>query len=143
MTLITKQPSGISVLTFAIAIFCFISISPAFGSVSSDLNYECAGKVDNGMVTFREFPAFRFSGQRLKISGSDIFSTYNFEVCSENVALLSFATSQKECLSHTSSAANNSLKSAYGTLDKNSGKIDIAGSQGLHGEYQCKASIKK
>lgn len=138
-----KKPSGISALTFAIAFFGSVFMQPAFSSVSSDMNFECAGKVDNGMVTFREFPTFHFSGKQLRISGSDIFSTYNFEVCRENAALLSFATNPDECQSDESPSANHSLKSAHGTLNKNSGQIYITGSQGLHGEYQCKASIKK
>lgn len=130
-----------SILTFAIAIFVGFFMPPAFGSNTSYSYFECAGKNDNGMVIFREFPALHFSGQQLKISGSDIFSTYKFQVCEAGNSLISFATDQEQC--RAGAATIKSLESAYGTLNIVSGELAIAGSQGLHGEYQCKESIKK
>ena len=136
-----KKPSQISVSSLLIALTIAVFTLPALGAVSPDKNFECAGRVDNGLVIFREFPVFHFSGQRLKISGSEIFSTYNFEVCSDSGIVLSFATDQDGC--HAGPAPNKSIKSAHGSLNKNSGQVEISGSQGLHGEYQCKEIIKK
>jgi hypothetical protein len=139
--MMSKKLLHVTVSTLAAAISISVFTLPALGIVYADKNFECAGKVDNGMVIFREFPVFHFIGQRLKIAGSDIFSTYSFEVCSESDKVLSFATGHAAC--NAGAAASNSLKSAHGTLKKNSGQVDIAGSQGLHGEYQCKEMIKK
>jgi hypothetical protein len=111
------------------------------GNISSENNFSCAGKNDNGMVIFREFPVLHFSGQKLKITGSDIFSTYNFKICDVSNTLISFATDQEQC--HAGIGAINTLKAAYGKLNIGSGQLAIAGSQGLHGEYQCKEIIKK
>jgi hypothetical protein len=128
-------------LAFVAGTFVSVLALPALGDINLDKKFECAGKVDNGLVTYREFPVFHFSVQRLKVTGSDIFSTYNFAVCGESGTVLSFATDQAGC--HAGATVNNSLNSARGTLNNNTGQIEITGSQGLRGEYQCKEMIKK
>ncbi len=133
--------SRISVLIFVTAISGPVFTLPAFCAFFFDKSVECAGKVDNGLLIFREFPAFRFSGQQLKITGSDIFSTYNFVVCSENGKKVFFTTEQTECQTGVGTKAP--ARSARGTFDQNTGQINITGSQGMQGEYHCKEIIKK
>ncbi len=136
-----NQPSGISALKFIVAIFGSVFMLPAFGAIPSDKHFECAGKNDNGMVISREFPTLHFTRQQLKITGSDIFSTYNFQICENSNIVISLATDQAQC--QAGIGIINSVKSAYGTLNIISGQLAIAGLQGLHGEYQCKEIIKK
>jgi hypothetical protein len=112
-----------------------------FGSVSHDENYECAGKNDNGMVSFREFPTLHISGRRLKIAGPDIFSTYSYEICDEADPQVFFATRPKVCRSKPADIT--SLDSSNGYFNKVSGRLELFGAQGLHGDYQCKEAKKK
>lgn len=125
-------------LTAILAAVCLLS---GFGSASHDKNYECAGKSDNGMVPYREFPFLHFEGRRLKISGSDIFSTYNYEICGASGSLVSFATQQEIC--HAGTASPIASSASRGSLDTTSGVLELVGAQGLHGEYQCREITKK
>ncbi len=135
-----KEPLRTSI-TSSLAILVAIFLLSGFGSVSHDKNYECAGKNDNGMVSFREFPSLHFSGGRLKITGSDIFSTFSYEICDEKDTQVFFATGPKVCRAEP--AAITSLETSNGTFNKVSGRLELFGAQGLHGEYQCKEATKK
>lgn len=126
------RSSGIF-LSATLAAVCLLS---GFGAISHDKNYECAGKSDNGMVPYREFPSLRFEGRRLKISGSDIFSTYNYETCEASGSLVTFATQQEIC--HAGTASPIASSASRGSLDTTTGLLELVGAQGLHGEYQCK-----
>jgi len=131
------RSSGIF-LTAILASVCLLS---GFGTISHDKNYECAGKSDNGMMPYREFPSLHFEGHRLKISGSDIFSTYNYEICEASGSLVTFATQQELC--HAGPASPIASSASKGSLDTASGLLEIIGAQGLHGEYQCKEVTKR
>jgi hypothetical protein len=131
------RSSGIF-LTVTLAAVCLLS---GFGTISHDKNYECAGKSDNGMVPYREFPSLHFEGRRLKVSGSDIFSAYNYEICDPSGSLVTFATQQEIC--HAGTASPIASRASRGSLDKTSGLLELVGAQGLHGEYQCKEVAKK
>jgi hypothetical protein len=124
----------------AIAILFSVCFLCGFGNIPLDMKYECAGKNDNGMVITREFPTLHFSGHQLKISGSDIFSSYNYEICGNNDTLVSFATQQEAC--RAGHEIIKSSKVSYGSLNKASGHLILYGSQELSGEYQCKAISK-
>lgn len=112
-----------------------------FGKVSHEKIYECAGKNDNGMVINREFPILQFADSKLRISRSDIFSAFNYEICDETVSLVSFATQPELC--HATLSEIKSLGSSNGSLSKVTGQLELYGAQELHGEYQCKDSLKK
>ena len=131
------RSSGIS-LTAILAAVCLLS---GFGTITHDRSYECAGKSDNGMVPYREFPSLHFEGGRLKITGSDIFSTYSYEFCDASGSLLTFATQQEIC--HAGTASPIASRASRGSLDTDSGRLELVGAQGLHGEYQCKEITKK
>ena len=137
MNINSLRSSGLF-LTATLAAVCLLS---GFGTASHDRNYECAGKSDNGMVPYREFPSLHFEGRRLKISGSDIFSTYNYELCDASGSLVTFATQQEICRAGTASPIASSA--SRGSLDAASGLLELVGAQGLHGEYQCKEVTKK
>lgn len=124
-----------------LVILAAVGLLSGFGNMSTDKNYECAGKSDNGMVSFREFPSLHFSGRRLKIAGSDIFSTYSYEICEAGDTLVTFATQQEVC--HAGNAEIKSLSAVHGSFNKVTGKLALDGAQGLHGEYQCKEINKK
>jgi hypothetical protein len=124
-----------------VAILAAISLLSGFDAIPHDKNYECAGKSDNGMVPYREFPTLHFEGRRLKITGSDIFSTYSYEICEARGPLLTFATQQEIC--HTGPANPIASRSSKGSLNTASGFLELIGAQGLHGEYQCKEVAKK
>ena len=110
------------------------------GNTTIDLMYACAGKIDNGMVVTREFPSLHFSGTRLTISGSNIFSGYHYEICSNNEKMISFATQKLLC--QQKHDALHSMTDSYGTLDKVSGKLTLLGAQDLSGEYACRGTNK-
>jgi len=112
-----------------------------FGNVAHDKNYDCAGKNDNGMVSFREFPMLHFSGRGLKITRSDVFTGFNYEICDETDALVSFATGPEVC--RLVPAAIKSLRASNGSLNKITGRLQLFGAQELHGEYECKEILKK
>jgi hypothetical protein len=134
-----NKPLRVS-FTYLIAILALAMSLSGFTSISREMNYVCAGKSDNGMVTNREFPSLSFSGRQARIAGSDIFETYNYSICGENEALISFATRQELCGS--TRAGTGSLTASYGSFDKVSGRLELFGAQGLHGEYQCKEAKK-
>jgi hypothetical protein len=127
--------------TSLIVILAAVCLLSGFGDNSYGKNYECAGKADNGMVPYREFPSLHFEGRRLKISGSDIFSTYRYEICEASDSLVTFATQQEIC--HAASASPIASSASKGSLNTASGLLEIIGAQGLHGEYQCKEVAKK
>ena len=135
-----KSPPRSSSL-YLLAILAAVGSLSGFGNIAPDKNYECAGKNDNGMVSFREFPSLYFSGRRLKIAGSDIFSTYNYDICGESDTLVTFATQQEIC--RAGNAEIKSLNAVQGSFNKVTGKLALDGAQGLHGEYQCKELNKK
>ncbi len=135
-----KTPLRLSILSL-ITILTAVCLLSGFGSISHDKNYECAGKNDNGMVSFREFPTLKFYDRRLKIAGSDIFSTYSYEICEESDTLVTFATHQELC--RAGPAEIHSLSSSSGFFNKVSGRLELVGAQGLHGEYQCKVITRK
>ncbi len=126
---------------FLTATLAAVLLLSGFTTISHDKNYECAGKSDNGMVPYREFPTLHFEGRRLKISGSDIFSTYNYEICDASGSLVTFATQQEIC--HAETASPIASSASRGSLDTASGLLELVGAQGLHGEYQCKEVTKK
>lgn len=125
-------------LIAALAACCLLS---GFGAISYARDYECAGKSDNGMVPYREFPSLHIEGRRLKVSGSDIFSTYDYEICAASDALISFATQQEICRAPPGNEI--AAKVSRGSLDITTGLLELTGAQGLHGEYQCREVTKK
>lgn len=135
---LNSLPTPGILLTATVAAICLLS---GFDAIAQDKNYECAGKSDNGMVPYREFPSLRFEGRRLKISGSDIFSTYSYEICDAGGSLVTFATQQEIC--HAGQTSPIASSASRGTLDTTSGQLELVGAQGLHGEYQCKEITKK
>lgn len=135
-----KKPLRLPVIS-VIAILAAVCLLSGFGNIAQDKNYECAGKNDNGMVSFREFPTLNLYGRRLKITGSDIFSTFSYEICEESDTLVTFATHQELC--RAGPAEIHSLSASNGSFNKVSGRLELVGAQGLHGEYQCKAIVKK
>ncbi|GEM_PF-5414408 len=126
---------------YPIAIIIFVCFLCGFGNIPLDLKYECAGKNDNGMVVTREFPTLYFSGHQLKVSGSAIFSSYNYEICDNGDTLVAFATRQEVC--HANQESIKSLKMSYGSFNKVTGQLALYGWQGLSGEYQCKVPDKR
>lgn len=127
--------------TSLIVILAAVCLLSGFDTISHDKNYECAGKTDNGMVPYREFPSLYFEGRRLKISGSDIFSTYHYEICETSDSLVTFATRQEIC--HAGPASPIASSVSKGSFDTTSGLLELVGAQGLLGEYQCKEVTKK
>jgi hypothetical protein len=138
---IVNKNSLLSSSIFLIVILAAVGLLSGFGNISPDKSYECAGKNDNGMVSFREFPSLHFFGRRLKISGSDIFAAYNYEICEESDTLVTFATQQELC--RAAHAEIKSLSAAQGSFNKATKQLELIGAQGLHGEYQCKEVNKK
>lgn len=130
--------SSIKPLIAGIASLCLLC---GFGNATHDKNYECAGKNDNGMVIFREFPTLNFSGHRVMIAGSDIFSKYSYEVCDERDSRVSFATRPEVC--RAVSAGLSTLDASSGSFNIVTGRLELYGAQGISGEYQCKESRKK
>ena len=133
----SKQPVKLSII-FLIGIVVSDYLLCGAVNISPEKNYECAGKNDNGMVVNREFPKLHFSGRQIKISGSDIFSAYHYEICGNNGSRVSFATQAELCRSGHGTI--NSLKDSYGSFNLDSGQLSLYGAQGLSGEYQCKVS---
>lgn len=125
-------------LLIAVTTICLL---PGFASAATDKNYECAGKNDNGMVVFREFPTLHFFERQLKIAGSDVYSSYSYAICEESDSLMVFATRREVC--RAGPAEINSLGSSNGSFNKVSGRLELFGAQGMHGEYQCKETRKK
>lgn len=130
-----KKTFRMSILTL-ISTLSSIGLLCGFGNISIENKYSCAGKIDNGMVITREFPTLHFSGKQLKITGSDVFSSYKYLICNESVSLISFATQQELC--PAKQVTNMSLQDSYGSLNKVTGELSLLGSQGLNGYYQCK-----
>jgi hypothetical protein len=139
-TLVNRNPLRSSSASL-IAILAAVFLLSGFGDISQEKKYECAGKSDNGMVSFREFPSLHFYGHRLKIAGSDIFSTYSYKICEESDTLVTFASQQEVC--PAGHAEINSLKAAKGSFNKVFVVLELVGAQGLHGEYQCKEVAQK
>lgn len=122
----------------ALAAICLLSGS---GTIAQDRTYACAGKSDNGMITAREFPTLRINGSRVTVSGSDMFSTYTYEICTQSDALVTFASQQKACAS--GHAATGSPNAVNGSFNSVSGLLQFDGPQGMHGEYKCGAGAQK
>lgn len=112
-----------------------------FAGIAYGKDYACAGKGDNGMVASREFPSLHFDGRRLKISGSDIFSSYSYEICAESATLVTFTAHQQAC--RAGAAEIKAMNDSNGTFDRASGALQLNAAQGLHGEYQCQEVAKK
>lgn len=118
-----------------------VGLLSGFTGTAYGKEYDCAGKGDNGMVASREFPSLHFDGRRLKISGSDIFSTYSYEICAESATLVTFTAHQEAC--RTGAAEIKSMNGSNGTFNRVSGALQLDAAQGLHGEYQCQEAAKK
>ncbi len=127
--------------TSLIAAIAAIWLLSGAGTIPENRKYECAGKNDNGMISIREFPTLHFSGSRLTITGSDIFSTYNYEICAESNSLITFASNPKAC--PAAHAAIDSLNASNGSFNKVSGLLELDGAQGMHGEYKCNGATQK
>ena len=124
-----------------IAALASIWLLSGAGTIARKRTYECAGKNDNGMMSIREFPTLHFSGSRVTVTGSDIFSTYNYEICAESDSLVTFASHAKACpAAHT---AIDSLNASSGSFNKVSGLLELDGAQGMHGEYKCNGAAQK
>jgi len=134
-----KKPFCLSKISL-VAIISLAYLLCGAGNIQLDKSYKCAGKNDNGMVVNREFPTLHFSAHRIKVSGSDIFSAYNYELCDNSGAHVSFATQPELC--RNSQGEINSLKDSYGFYNVDSGLLSLHGAQGLTGEYQCKEVSK-
>lgn len=127
--------------TTLIPILAAVGLLSGFAGLAYGKDYACAGKGDNGMVASREFPSLHFDGRRLIISGSDIFSTYSYEICAENATLVTFTAHQQAC--RAGAAEIKSMNGSNGTFNKSSGALQLNAAQGLHGEYQCQEVEKK
>ncbi len=93
------------------------------------------------MIATREFPTLHVNGRRLTVSGSDMFSTYSYEICAESDALVTFASQQKACAAgHAATGFPNAVN---GSFNKDSGLLVLDGPQGMHGEYHCGEGAQK
>jgi len=138
---VNRHPVLHSPAAAVIAAFAAICVLSGAGKAAQTRKFECAGKSDNGMISVREFPTLHISGRRLAISGSDMFSAYDYELCAESDALVTFASDPKVC--PAAHMAIGSLNAANGSFDKASGRLKLDGAQGTHGEYQCNGSAQK
>ena len=133
------KPLYPSINTLIASIFA-VGLLSGFGNITQDRKYGCAGKNDNGMVSFREFPMLHFSGRRLTIAGADVFSALNYEICDETDTRITFATHPELC--RAGPADIKSLSASNGSLNIVSGQLELIGAQELHGQYQCKEILK-
>jgi len=93
------------------------------------------------MISTREFPTLHVNGSRVTVSGSDMFSTYSYEMCAESDTLVTFASQQNACAA--GHAATNSRNAVSGSFNSVSGLLEFDGPQGMHGEYQCRVGAQK
>lgn len=141
MALVNMYPALRTPGSSLIAALVSVWLLSGASSLPAERKFECAGKNDNGMISVREFPILHFSGSRLSITGSDIFSTYNYEICAEGDSLITFASHPKACpAAHT---AIDSLNASNGSFNKVSGLLTLDGAQGMHGEYKCNGATQK
>lgn len=136
-----KPPALLYPLTTVIAAFAAICLLSGSGTITQDRMYTCAGKSDNGMISTREFPTLHVNGRRVTISGSDMFSTYSYEICTEGDALVTFASQQKACAAEHS--ATNSQTAVNGSFNPASGLLKLDGPQGMLGQYHCGEGAQK